>query len=163
MKFKNEKMKLLSYLFCLISSLVIINCNKEKDNTNDSNSHPLNGELVIQNQVHSLQADTIKLYLNNGSLSPDYQFYQEWILTVSEAIITEQKGRNPEKVIHKKMDPVFWKSIRYFNPIMTDIKDTLEIDGAEERLIYFIVKDKKYKFPVSVMEEKANRIYNYFN
>ena len=106
-------------------------------------------------------ADTVTLQISNGSLSPDYQFSREWVLTEKEAMFRETVGEEPEVVIRKKMDPQFWESVRRFDKSMTyDPPERLE--GADEAYLIFYVSGKAYRFPFLAMEGRAASIQDFF-
>ncbi len=106
-------------------------------------------------------ADTVTLHFSNGSLSPDYQFSRELVLTEKEAMFRETVGEESEVVIRKKMDPQFWESVRRFDKSMTyDPPERLE--GADEAYLIFYVSGKAYRFPFLAMEGRAASIQDFF-
>lgn len=108
-----------------------------------------------------LLADTVILHISNGSLTPEYQFSKEWVLTEKEAVYRETVGEEPEVVIRKKMDLQFWESVRRFDKNMTyDPPEILE--GADEAYLIFYGSGKAYRFPHPAMEEKAVLIQDFF-
>lgn len=144
--------------------LFLFGCNKANIEQNDTNANQeFSDERNDRFRVNNLYADTIIFNVSNASLAPDYQFYEEYVFTANQAVLKIQKGEHPEKIIHKKMDADFWEDIHIFNLQKVDQKDTLLLDGAEERNLCFIVKNKKYTFSGNAFEEKINKIQNYFN
>ena len=126
----------------------------------------IKSSITVQKPVPSkssdrLLADSVTLHISNGSLSPEYQFSKEWMLTEKEAVFRETTGEEPEVVMRKKMDPQFWKSIRSFDQHM-NYKPTDVPEGAEEAFIVFHSGGKIYRFPYSAMQGKVSRVQNYF-
>lgn len=121
---------------------------------------------VVQETVHpasskQLLADTVTLHIANGSLSPDYQFSKEWVLTEKEAVYRETVGEEPERISRKKMYPQFWDLVRRFDKSMTyDPPERLE--GADEAYLIFYVSGKAYRFPFLEMEGRAASIQDFF-
>jgi len=108
-----------------------------------------------------LLADTVILHISNGSLTPEYQFSKEWVLTEKEAVYRETVGEEPEVVIRKKMDLQFWESVRRFDKNMTyDPPEILE--GADEADLIFYVSGKAYRFPFLAMEGRVASIQDFF-
>lgn len=144
----------------LFSLFISTSCHFQKGESNENNSSTNQLSLSMNNKM--LQADTVKLSISNGSLSPDFQYYQEYVLTANEAIFKNQKGENPEVTTRKKMDKDFWENIRTFLPDKNNSDNTPHPDGAEEVFLDFIIKKKTYSFPEKSMEDKIEKIRNYF-
>lgn len=103
-------------------------------------------------------ADTVTLHISNGSLSPDYQFVKEWVLTEKEAVYRETVGEEPERVSRKKMEPQFWEQLRNFDPNAPFDKIENQIDGADEKWLIFHSGGKQHRFPAEVFDSKVSAI-----
>lgn len=98
----------------LFSLFISTSCHFQKGESNENNSSTNQLSLSMNNKM--LQADTVKLSISNGSLSPDFQYYQEYILTANEAIFKNQKGENPEVTTRKKRIKTFGKIFAFSHP-----------------------------------------------
>ncbi len=155
MNFKNATTLL------IICTTCATNCTTKPDpNPGSADSSAIHKTLRTESSKHLL-ADTVTLQISNGSLSPDYQFSKEWVLTEKEAVYRETVGEEPERMSRKKMDPQFWESVRRFDKSMTyDPPERLE--GADEAYLTFYVSGKVYRFPFLEMEGRAASIQDFF-
>ncbi len=134
------------------------NCTTKPDPKPGSTNSPAFQETVHAASFKQLLADTVTLHISNGSLSPDYQFSKEWVLTEKEAVYRETVGEEPERVSRKKMDMQFWEQLRTFDANTPFDKTENQLDGADDTWLIFHSGGKQHRFPAEVFDSKVSAI-----
>ncbi len=145
-------------ILLILFSAAATNCTPKPDSSTVNTDLPVFQETARTESSKHLLADTVTLQISNGSLSPDYQFSKEWVLTEKEAVYRETIGEEPERVSRKKMDMQFWEQLRTFDANTPFDKTENQLDGADDTWLIFHSGGKQYRFPAEVFDSKVSAI-----